>query len=263
MRLYTENIDVSYSRRLIVENLHLEIPTGKITVLIGANGSGKSTILKTMCRILSPDRGRVMLDGVSVHTMNTKDLARRLAILPQNPESPEGLTVGELVGYGRAPYKSGYGRLNKEDKEKINWALEVTQMTEFAERPLEHLSGGQRQRAWIAMCIAQDTEIVFLDEPTTFLDVAYQLEVLMLLRELNEKYGKTIIMVIHDLNQASRFADHVVAIKNGKIVCTGSPEKVLTAETCKEVFGVCVDIIMCGRTNKPLCIPFDIEKENI
>ena len=257
MKFYAENIDFAYGKDTIVEDLSLVIPGGKITALIGANGSGKSTILKTMCRIMSPSKGQVILDGKSIHTQSTKELARRLAILPQNPESPEGLTVEELIGYGRSPHKSGYGRLNQKDEEIIRWALEVTEMQEFSDRPLDQLSGGQRQRAWIAMCIAQDTEILFLDEPTTFLDISYQLDILKLLQELNRQYKKTIVMVVHDLNHASLFADHIVAIKKGKIVCKGTPEEVITEENCRLVFGVLADISRDKRTGKPLCIPYD------
>lgn len=257
MKFYAENVDIAYSKNVIVEDLSFEIPRGKIVALIGANGSGKSTILKTMCRIMTPSKGQVILDGKSIHSQSTKELAKQLAILPQNPESPEGLTVEELIAYGRSPHKSGFGKLNKQDEETINWALEVTAMKEFAKRPLEQLSGGQRQRAWIAMCIAQDTDIVFLDEPTTFLDISHQLEVLKLLKYLNETYQKTIVMVVHDLNHASRFADYIVAIKKGKIVSEGTPQEVITVENCKEVFGVIVDILTDTRTNKPLCVPFD------
>lgn len=257
MRFYAENVDIAYSKTRIVEGLSMEVPAGAITALIGANGSGKSTILKTMCRILSPCKGQVILDGKSIHTQSTKELARKLAILPQNPESPEGLTVEELIAYGRSPHKSGYGRLNQKDEEIIRWAMHVTEMEEFAKRPLEHLSGGQRQRAWIAMCIAQDTETLFLDEPTTFLDISYQLDILKLLRALNREYKKTIVMVVHDLNHASLFADHIIAIKKGRILCQGTPEEVITEQNCKAVFGVFVDIMTDERTGRPLCIPYD------
>lgn len=261
MNFYADHVDISYGKSLIVKDLSVQIPAEKITALIGSNGSGKSTILKTMCRILSPTKGQVILDGKSIHKQSTRELAKRLAILPQNPESPEGLTVEELVAYGRAPHKSGYGSLNQEDAKKVRWALEVTEMTAFAERPLEQLSGGQRQRAWIAMCIAQDTELVFLDEPTTFLDIAYQLDVMKLLERLNQRYKKTIVMVVHDLNQAARFADYIVAIKQGQIISEGTPEEVITAENCKAIFGVLADVMTDKRTGKPLCIPYDNSKE--
>ena len=257
MKFYAQSVDICYGKCRIVEDLSFEIPEKKITALIGANGSGKSTILKTMCRIMAPTAGQVILDGKEIHRQSTKELARKLSILPQNPESPEGLTVEELVAYGRSPHKSGYGRLNDEDEKIVAWALDVTSITEFADRPLDQLSGGQRQRAWIAMCIAQNTDIVFLDEPTTFLDISYQLEIMKLLKLLNEQYGKTIVMVVHDLNQAAQFADQIVAIRSGKIVSEGLPAEVITAENCKKVFGVLADITTDPRTGKPLCIPYD------
>lgn len=257
MRFYAEHADISYGKTRIVEELSLEIPEGKITALIGANGSGKSTVLKALCRIMKPDRGQVILDGRSIHRMGSKELARRLAILPQGPEAPEGLTVEELTAYGRSPYRTGYGRLSTEDREKIRWALSVTQMEEFAGRSLEQLSGGQRQRAWIAMCLAQDTEILFLDEPTTYLDISYQLDIMKLLKHLNVTYQKTIVMVVHDLNHASLFADHIVAVKKGKIVNAGRPESVITSLTCRTVFGVMADVFPDPRTKRPLCIPYD------
>lgn len=257
MKFYAQAVDICYGKNRIVEDLSFEIPPQKITALIGANGSGKSTILKTMCRIMAPTAGSVILDGKDIHHASTRELAQKLSILPQNPESPEGLTVEELVAYGRSPHKSGYGRLNKEDERIIQWALSVTSMTDLAARPLEQLSGGQRQRAWIAMCIAQNTDIVFLDEPTTFLDIAYQLEIMKLLRLLNETYGKTIVMVVHDLNQAAQFADHIIAIRKGRILSEGSPSDVITAENCRRVFGVLADITADPRTGKPLCVPYD------
>lgn len=257
MEFTAHDVDIAYGKALIVRDLSLEIPAGKITALIGANGSGKSTILKAMCRILAPARGHIILDGRNIHTMPTKQLARQLSILPQSPESPEGLSVEELVAYGRSPHKSGYGRLNKHDEDVVQWALQVTELEAFAGRALDSLSGGQRQRAWIAMCIAQDTPILFLDEPTTYLDISYQLDILKLLRTLNHEHGKTVVMVVHDLNHASLFADHIVAIRDGAIVCSGSPEEVITAAFCRDVFGVLADIMPDTRTNKPLCIPYD------
>lgn len=256
MRFYAENMDISYGKNKIVKELSIEIPERKITALIGANGSGKSTILKTLCRIRRPESGQAILDGRSIHHMSTRELARRLSILPQGPEAPEGLTVEELVSYGRYPYRRGGRCLGREDKERIIWALKATKMEEFSSRSLEQLSGGQRQRAWIAMCLAQDTEILFLDEPATYLDISYQLDIMKLLRELNEAYQKTIIMVVHDLNHASLFADYIVAIKNGKIIKSGEPEKVITPQICREVFGVKADIYRDSRTGKPLCIPY-------
>lgn len=202
-RLKTANLDIAYEDRLIVEDLNVEIPQGKITALVGANGSGKSTILKTMARIMNPKGGSVLLDGKSIHKQSTREVAKQLAILPQNPTAPEGLTVTELVSYGRFPYQKGFGSMKAEDRKMVEWPIQVTGMSEFHDRPIDQLSGGQRQRAWIAMALAQDTDILFLDEPTTFLDMAHQLEVLHLLEYLNTSEERTIVMVVHDLNHAA------------------------------------------------------------
>ncbi|WP_219834301.1 ABC transporter ATP-binding protein [Paenibacillus sp. R14(2021)] len=252
----TANLNIGYEERLIVENLNITIPKGKITALVGANGSGKSTILKTMARLMSPSSGSVLLDGKSIHKQSTKEVARQLAILPQNPTAPDGLTVSELVSYGRFPYQKGFGSLNKEDRAIIQWAVERTGLLEFKDRPIDRLSGGQRQHAWIAMALAQQTDLLFLDEPTTYLDMAHQLEVLELLQQLNATAGRTIVMVVHDLNHASRYAQHMVGIKKGKVISVGSPEAVMTKDVLREVFGIETDIIPDPRTGVPLCFPY-------
>jgi iron complex transport system ATP-binding protein len=255
-RLAAEQLTISYDEQPIVDQLSMTVPDGKVTALIGANGSGKSTILKTMARLLKAQSGHVYLDGKSINQMDTKQVAKQLAILPQHPIAPEGLTVSELISFGRYPHQKGLGTLTKEDRKMIAWALEMTGLEEFAERPLEQMSGGQRQRAWIAMALAQGTDILLLDEPTTYLDMAHQLEVLQLLRRLNQEEGKTIVMVVHDLNHASQYADYVIAIKRGSIVSQGKPSEVMTCEMIREVFGIEADIIRCPRTGAPLCLPF-------
>ncbi len=257
-RLYTKSLDIAYVDRMIVEDLNLSIPAGKITALVGANGSGKSTILKTMARLMKPVKGSVFLDGESIHRQSTKEVAKQLAILPQNPTAPEGLTVSELVSYGRFPHQKGFGSLSKEDKHIVQWAIEVTGMKDFYDRPVDQLSGGQRQRAWIAMALAQQTDILFLDEPTTFLDMAHQLEVLKLLQKLNEEEHRTVIMVVHDLNHATRYAHHMVAIKRGSVVAEGTPQQVMTKDVLRKVFGIEADIITDPRIGVPLCIPFEL-----
>ncbi|MEF2244450.1 ABC transporter ATP-binding protein [Paenibacillus sp. IITD108] len=257
-RIYTERLDIGYSERLIVSNLNLSIPEGKITALVGANGSGKSTILKAMARMMKPLGGTVFLDGKSIHSQPTKEVAKQLAILPQNPTAPDGLTVSELVGYGRFPHQKGFGSLTAEDKKMIEWAIEVTGMGDFYDRPVDQLSGGQRQRAWIAMALAQGTNMLFLDEPTTYLDMAHQLEVLKLLQQLNQEQKRTIVMVVHDLNHATRFAQHMVAIKNGTLISEGTPEVVMTKDVLRTVFGIEADIIPDPRTGVPLCLPFEL-----
>lgn len=257
IRLQTAKLDIAYNERVIVEQLHLTIPEGRITALVGANGSGKSTILKTMARLHKPKNGEVLLDGASIHKLPTREVAKKLAILPQHPVAPDGLSVEELVSYGRFPHRSGFSSMKAEEKEIVLWALEVTGLSDLAERAVQELSGGQRQRAWIAMALAQHTDILFLDEPTTFLDIAHQLEVLKLLRKLNVEQGRTIVMVVHDLNQAARYADHIVAIKNGKIVTQGTPVEVMKKEMLREVFGIEADIIADPRTGLPHCLPYE------
>ncbi|WP_257349839.1 ABC transporter ATP-binding protein [Pseudalkalibacillus decolorationis] len=260
VRLFTEDLNIGYGERLIVKDLSVEIPDKKITTIIGPNGCGKSTLLKAITRIISHQSGSVILDGGNITTENTKLLAKKMAILPQTPESASGLTVGELVSYGRFPYQKGFGRLTKKDYEVIDWALEVTGTIDYKYRPVDSLSGGQRQRVWIAMALAQETEIIFLDEPTTYLDMAHQLEVLELLQDLNVQEERTIIMVLHDLNQAARFADYIIALKDGQIVKAGDYEEVITHDVLKDVFQIDAEIGRDPRTNKPMCFTYNLLK---
>lgn len=256
--LQTKDLSVGYDEHLIVKEFSVEIPDHKITTIIGANGCGKSTLLKAITRIIPHQYGAVILDGENIARKHTKELAKKMAILPQTPESASGLTVGELVSYGRFPYQKGFGRLTKDDYESIDWALEVTGTKDFKYRPVDALSGGQRQRVWIAMALAQETEIIFLDEPTTYLDMAHQLEVLELLQMLNEEQGRTIVMVLHDLNQAARFADYMIALKEGEIVKAGSCEEVMNHEVLKKVFNIDAEIGRDPRSNKPMCITYNL-----
>lgn len=256
--LNTSHLNIAYGDRLIVEDLNISIPKGKITALVGANGSGKSTVLKTMARILQPKGGTVLLNGKSIHKQSTREVAKQLAILPQNPTAPDGLTVYELVSYGRFPHQKGFGSLKSEDREVVDWAINATGMNEFADRALEQLSGGQRQRAWIAMALAQETDILFLDEPTTFLDMAHQLEVLQLLEQLNAESSRTIVMVVHDLNHAARYAHHMIAIKKGQAIAEGAPAEVVTSSVLREVFGIEADIVTDPRSGVPLCLPYEL-----
>ncbi|MGI8386243.1 ABC transporter ATP-binding protein [Robertmurraya sp. P23] len=262
VRLYTDQLSVAYGERTIVKNLSIHIPDKKITTIIGSNGCGKSTLLKAITRIIAQQSGTVLLDGEDIAKQQTKELARKMAILPQSPESVGGLTVGELVSYGRFPYQKGFGRLTKRDFEVIDWALEATGTMDFKFRPVDALSGGQRQRVWIAMALAQETDIIFLDEPTTYLDMAHQLEVLELLQELNQNEGRTIVMVLHDLNQAARFADHLIALKAGEIVKAGTCEEVIQRDVLREVFQIDAEIGRDPRTNKPMCITYNLLKGN-
>jgi iron complex transport system ATP-binding protein len=258
VRLYTEKLHISYGERLIVKNLSVNIPDKKITTIIGSNGCGKSTLLKAITRIISHQSGSVILDGENISKEHTKSLAKKMAILPQTPESASGLTVGELVSYGRFPYQKGFGRLSKQDYQTIDWALEVTGTKDYKFRLVDSLSGGQRQRVWIAMALAQETDIIFLDEPTTYLDMAHQLEVLELLQKLNKEQERTVVMVLHDLNQAARFADYIIALKDGEIIKAGTCDEVITHDVLKRVFHINAEIGRDPRTNKPMCITYNL-----
>lgn len=253
----TKNLTISYGNINIVKELNLTIPKGKITTIIGANGCGKSTILKTLARIIKPKSGEIYINGKNLRSQSSKELAQIMAVLPQSPQAPKGLTVEELISYGRFPHQKGLGKLKKEDKDIVNWSLEKTGILEFKDRTIEALSGGQRQRAWIAMALAQETEILLLDEPTTYLDLAHQLDILKLLEELNRKEGRTIVMVIHELNNAARFADYMIGIKKGEIVCTGTSNEVMTKENLREIFNIDAEFINDPKTGKPVCITYD------
>ncbi|GAA3099795.1 iron complex transport system ATP-binding protein [Kribbella aluminosa] len=255
-RLRTENLRLSYGPLVVIPDLSLEIEEGAVTSLVGRNGCGKSTLLRCIGRLLDQRSGRVLLDGKEIATIPSRTLAQQLAILPQGPTAPEGMTVMDLVEHGRYPHRQFLGIKSDEDRQTVAWALDQTGMTDLAHRPLERLSGGQRQRAWIAMALAQDTRIILLDEPTTFLDVAYQLELMELLRRLNHEHGTTILMVLHDLNQAAAYSDRMVAVRGGDVYANGRPDEVLTQDMVRDVFGIESDVIADPRTGSPLCIPY-------
>jgi iron complex transport system ATP-binding protein len=252
--LHADQLSLAYDGVSIIEQLNFEAPPGKITALVGPNGCGKSTLLRGLARLLKPKSGTVCLDGKAIHSLPTKQVAQQIGLLPQSPVAPSGLTVYELVAQGRYPHQSWFQQWSEEDARCTQEALEITNLTALADRPLDTLSGGQRQRAWIAMALAQETEILLLDEPTTFLDLAYQLEVLDLLHDLNMR-GRTIIMVLHDLNQACRYAHHIVAMRSGKIVAQGAPQEVMTCELLKEVFQLNCQIVSDPISGTPLCVP--------
>jgi iron complex transport system ATP-binding protein len=222
---------------------------------VGANACGKSTLLRSMSRLLPPRAGRVLLDGRAVHRMPAKELARTLGLLPQSPIAPEGITVADLVGRGRHPHQGVFSRWSREDDAAVAAALEATQTTALADRAVDELSGGQRQRVWIAMALAQQTDLLLLDEPTTFLDVAHQVEVLDLLTDLNRTRGTTIVMVLHDLNLAARYADHLVALAAGRIHAAGTPADVLTEDCVRAVFGLDSRVIVDPTSGAPLMLP--------
>ncbi len=253
--LYANELTLAYDDASIIHNLRLAIPMGQVTALVGPNGCGKSTLLRGISRLLKPKHGTVILDGQDIWKLPTKELAKRLGILPQSPVAPEGLTVHELVAQGRYPHQSWLQQWSAEDERVTQEALAITHIEDFADRPVDTLSGGQRQRAWIAMTLAQDSEVILLDEPTTFLDLAYQIDVLDLLYELNRQRKKTIVMVVHDLNHACRYADYLVAVKEGQIAAQGIPSEVVTERLVREVFGVECLIIPDPVTATPLVVP--------
>ncbi len=259
--LNAKNITFGYhDEETILKDLSLDIPSKKIISLIGPNGCGKSTLLKSLSRILSIRSGQIFLDGRSIAEMKTKDIAQKMAILSQTSENSIGLSVLELVSYGRFPYQKGMSSFSETDREKISWALEVTGLADFNDRIVDSLSGGQRQRVWIAMALAQDTELLVLDEPTTYLDLSHQLEVLQLLQKLNNVQEKTILMSIHDLNHASRFSDHMIGMKDGAIVASGTPEEVMTPENLKEIFEIDAIMAQCPFSHNPILLSYDLIK---
>lgn len=253
-----ENIKVGYDDKIIIKDLKFQIPLGKITTIIGPNGCGKSTFLKSLGRIIGLKHGAILLHGEKIHKIPSKELAKEMAILPQTSIAPEGITVEELVSYGRFPHQSGIGKLKQEDKDIIDWALKATDLENMNDIEVDRLSGGQRQRVWIAMALAQKTDIILLDEPTTYLDMAYQLEVLELLEHLNKEYGCTIIMVLHDLNLAARFADVMIALKKGSLIKLGTSKEVMTKEVLKEVYEIDANIIEEPTLKRPICISYDL-----
>ncbi|WJM86192.1 ABC transporter ATP-binding protein [Dickeya chrysanthemi] len=256
----SRELTLGYAHQTIIDNLDIQLPKGKVSVLIGSNGCGKSTLLKSFARLLKPLSGTVILNGEDIHRRSTAEVARELAILPQMPDAPEGITVKQLVSLGRYPYQNWLQQWSQEDERMVNHALVQTGTDGLADRPVDALSGGQRQRVWIAMTLAQDTEVVLLDEPTTFLDLAHQIEVLDLLRDLNRQHGKTIIMVLHDLNLACRYADHMVAVHHRTAFAQGAPAEILDEALVKTVFNLDCRIISDPFFHTPLCIPFGRDK---
>ncbi|HVG00796.1 MAG TPA: ABC transporter ATP-binding protein [Chloroflexia bacterium] len=254
--LQGEALKVGYGERVVIEGLSLSIGRGEITALVGPNGSGKSTLLKALGRLLKISAGAVYLDGQSIARLPTAAVARHIAVLPQGPVAPSGITVAELVEQGRFPHAGALRMLRQQDHAAISEALELTGMTDFAHRQLDSLSGGEKQRAWIALALAQATPVLLLDEPTTFLDIGHQLEVLELVRLLKVDRGMTIVLVLHDLNQAARYADRMVALDQGRIVADGDPTSVLTTDLLASVFNVHAHIISDPETGTPLCLPY-------
>lgn len=254
--IQAKNLTLSYGQKPIFSNLDLLVPPGKITVFIGSNGCGKSTLLRSLARLLKPQEGSILLDGSEISKLSSKEVARRLAILPQGPIAPEGLTVHQLVKQGRYPYQSWLQQWSHEDEKMVKKALEVTHMNELSVRSVDSLSGGQRQRAWIAMTLAQNTPTILLDEPTTYLDMTHQIEILDLLFDLNEQENRTIVMVLHDINLACRYAHHIVAVKEGRIYAQGEPETIMNERLIRDVFDMECQVTADPIFGTPLCIPY-------
>nr|WP_269328755.1 ABC transporter ATP-binding protein [Kineosporia babensis] len=253
--LKAENLSLGYKERTVIEGLELTVTPGKVTAIVGANACGKSTLLRSMSRLLSPRKGQVLLDGKEVHKTAAKELARTLGLLPQSPIAPEGITVTDLVGRGRHPHQGVFSRWSAQDDAAVASALEATHTVELADRAVDELSGGQRQRVWIAMALAQETDLLLLDEPTTFLDVQHQVEVLDLLTDLNRSRGTTVVMVLHDLNLAARYCDQLIAIADGKVHAAGDPADVLTEDMVRAVFGLDSKVITDPTSGGPLMLP--------
>lgn len=255
MRLSAHSLTLAYDGRPVVPDLSLELPEGRVTVIVGANACGKSTLLRALARLLPPSTGRVVLDGRDIHQVPTRELARDLGLLPQTPLAPEGIVVGDLVARGRHPHQGLLGRWTTADAAAVAAALDATDTASLVDRAVDELSGGQRQRVWIAMALAQETSVLLLDEPTTYLDLSHQVDVLDLLTDLNRSRGTTIAMVLHDLNLAARYADHIVAMRAGRIVAAGSPAEVVTADLVRDVFGIDAAVIEDPVAHTPLVVP--------
>ena len=253
--LRAENLTLGYSDVDVVRDLDVVIPDGRITVIVGANAYGKSTLLRGLARLLRPRHGQVILDGKSVHDLKSIDVAKVLGLLPQSPVAPDGITVGDLVGRGRYPHQGWFRQWSADDDRAVGGALEATGTADLAGRNIAELSGGQRQRVWVAMALAQDTDLLLLDEPTTFLDINHQVELLDLLTDLNRESGKTIVIVLHDLNLACRYADHIIAMKQGVIVAEGSPTDVIDSAVVTDVFGLACDVVPDPVSGTPMIVP--------
>lgn len=255
MRLSAEHLVLGYGPTVIVDDVSLEVPEGEVSVLIGPNGSGKSTILRALSRLLDPESGQVVLDGHAIRTMTTKQVARKLAILPQQSTAPEAITVEDLTWFGRHPYRKAISSPTAADRAAVEWAIAATGLERLRNAPVDQLSGGQRQRAWIALALAQGTDILLLDEPTTFLDLAHQLDVLDLCAMLNHTEGKTVVMVLHDVNLAAEYAHRIFVVSDGRLRRQGTPAEVVTPELMREIFGVETMVIPHPVDGSPLCIP--------
>nr|WP_086940233.1 ABC transporter ATP-binding protein [Thaumasiovibrio occultus] len=255
MQLSASQLSLGYEGKVVCQGLDITVPQGQFSVIVGPNGCGKSTLLKSLCRLLKPTQGNVQLNGKDIHQLPTKTVAKQMGLLPQSASAPEGIKVKDLVARGRFPHQGMFRQWSEEDEAAVNVAMQETGVDALAERAVDQLSGGQRQRVWIAMVLAQQTPILLLDEPTTYLDIAHQIELLDLFRRLNRTQGFTLVAVLHDLNQACRYADHLIVFKEGKIVAEGAPKQLVTAELVEQVFGLPCTIIEDPVSHTPLIVP--------
>jgi len=253
-----KDLKIGYDKKIIIEELNIDIKEGKVTSIIGPNGCGKSTLLKSIGRVLKKEKGEIFLLDKSMEEMKSKEIAEKLAILSQNPTAPAQLKVEELVSYGRYPHRSNVNRLSKKDKEMIEWALKVTNTIEFRERELSELSGGQRQRVWLAMALAQETDVLLLDEPTTFLDMSHQLEVLNIVKNLNDNHDCTVVMVLHDINHAAKYSDYIVAMKDGRVIYNDNPQEIMNKKVLKDVYNINAEFINSEKYKVPLCLNYEL-----
>jgi len=255
VRLAAEHVRLAYDDRVVVRDLDLQLTEGSFTAIVGPNGCGKSTLLRALGRLMRPVSGQVLLDGRTIARTPTREVAKVLGLLPQSPIAPEGLTVGDLVARGRHPHQSWLRQWSRDDEAVVAEALAWTDMTELAERPVDELSGGQRQRAWISMALAQGTDLLLLDEPTTYLDLSHQIDVLELVGRLHAERGRTVVVVLHDLNLAARYAERLVAMKDGELVASGTPGEVLTEQLLADVFDLEARILPDPVSGTPMVVP--------
>lgn len=258
-RLQTENITIKYDDRVIAEDLSVKIPHGSFTAIVGPNACGKSSLLRTLSKLIKPAQGHVLLEGKKITAYKSKDVARKLGLLPQSSTAPDGITVANLIAHGRYPYQSLLQQWSDEDEKAVLTAMELTNTTSLSHRFVDELSGGQRQRVWVAMVLAQQTPLLLLDEPTTYLDIAHQIDLLELFKDLNEQ-GNTLVAVLHDLNHAARYANHIIAMKDGRIIAQGNPKEIVTAQLVEEVFGLKCIVIDDPITHTPLIVPLGKER---
>lgn len=254
-RLQAEQLTLGYETKVVAQNLSVVIPDGELTVIIGPNACGKSTLLRTLSRLNAPLQGQVWLDGQAIARYPTKEVARRLGLLPQSSSAPAGISVSELVARGRYPHQTLFGRWRTEDENAVRQAMQATGVAELAQQSVDTLSGGQRQRVWIAMVLAQETPLLLLDEPTTWLDITHQIELLELMCDLNQQHGRTLVVVLHDLNHACRYASHLIAMRDGRIVAEGKPAEIVTPALIEAVYGLRCVIVEDPVAHTPMIVP--------